>query len=124
MADCLIVSMAIYLLRPYLRCLPIPHYCTMPPLPSSKTQPKTITVLGSTGSIGKNAMRLLEMHGNRFHVEALTAYGNVELLAQQATRLKAKRAVIGDEARYLELKSALSGTGIEAEAGSEAVIEA
>jgi 1-deoxy-D-xylulose-5-phosphate reductoisomerase len=96
----------------------------MQPLPVAKSQPKTVTVLGSTGSIGKNAVRLLELHREGFQVEALTAYGNVELLARQAISLKARRAVIGDEARYLELKSALSGTGIEATAGTEAIVEA
>jgi 1-deoxy-D-xylulose-5-phosphate reductoisomerase len=96
----------------------------MPPLPSAKSQPKTITVLGSTGSIGKSAVKLLEMHQGRFRVEALTAYANVETLAKQAILLKARRAVIGDETRYLDLKSALSGTGIEVAGGAQAIIEA
>jgi len=96
----------------------------MPPLPSSKTQPRSVTVLGSTGSIGKNAVKLLELHRDRFRVEALTAYSNAGLLAAQAISLNARRAVIGDEAHYLALKSALSGTNIEVHAGAEAIVEA
>lgn len=99
---------------------------TQPQPPSLKGRaiPKSVTVLGSTGSIGKSAARLLELHRDRFTVEALTANANVEALAEQAIRLKAQRAVIGDEARYMELKSLLSGTGIEAAAGADAIVEA
>ncbi|MBT4769558.1 MAG: 1-deoxy-D-xylulose-5-phosphate reductoisomerase, partial [Rhodospirillaceae bacterium] len=59
-----------------------------------------------------------------FIVEALTAYSNVDLLAEQAIKLKARLAVIGDEKLYSRLKDALSGTEIEAQAGRQAVIEA
>jgi 1-deoxy-D-xylulose-5-phosphate reductoisomerase len=96
----------------------------MHPLPSAKPQPRTVTVLGATGSIGKSAVRLLMQHPDRFRVEALTAYGNAPALADQAIRLKARRAVVGDEACYLELKSLLSGTGIETAAGADAIVEA
>lgn len=96
----------------------------MIPLTAIHTQPKSITILGSTGSIGKNAVKLLEMHRERFRIEGLTAYDNLHDLVQQAISLRAKRAVIGDEKHYLELKSALAGTGIEAAAGSEAIVEA
>ncbi len=92
---------------------------TLPPM-----QPRRVTVLGSTGSVGISTVRLLADHRDRFSVEALTAHDNVSLLAQQAKQLGARRAVIGNEAHYQELKTALSGTTIEAAAGQQAIIEA
>ncbi|HEU5048204.1 MAG TPA: 1-deoxy-D-xylulose-5-phosphate reductoisomerase [Rickettsiales bacterium] len=85
---------------------------------------RSVTILGSTGSIGESTVRLLRQHPEKFSVTAITAYDNVAKLAAQAKELGCKRAVIGNEERYAELKSALSGTGIEAAAGSEAVTEA
>ncbi|MDE3061198.1 MAG: 1-deoxy-D-xylulose-5-phosphate reductoisomerase [Pseudomonadota bacterium] len=92
------------------------------PLPSA--QKKSITVLGSTGSIGKNTLDIIAAHPGRFSVTALTAGDNVALLAEQAKLFKPERAVIANEAHYETLKHALSGTGIEAAAGEEAVCEA
>lgn len=85
---------------------------------------RNISILGSTGSIGESAIRLIELHPDKFNVTAISAYNNVEKLAEQARKLRCKRAVIGNESLYNDLKSALSGTGIEAAAGTEAVIEA
>lgn len=92
----------------------------------AKTQPqsRSVTVLGATGSIGKSTFDLLLTHQNSFNVVALTAQENVPALAEQAKALRARHAVIGNETRYAELKSALSGTGITAAAGSAAIIEA
>jgi 1-deoxy-D-xylulose-5-phosphate reductoisomerase len=86
--------------------------------------PRTVSILGSTGSVGCNAVDLVTRGNGSFRVEALTANSNVELLAAQARALGAKLAVVADLARYGELKSALSGTAIEAAAGPEAVLEA
>ncbi|NQW00705.1 MAG: 1-deoxy-D-xylulose-5-phosphate reductoisomerase [Rhodospirillales bacterium] len=86
--------------------------------------PKRVTILGSTGSVGANTVDLIQRNRGGFEVEALTANRNVAALAQQAISLKARLAVVADPGSYLELKSALSGTGIEAAAGPEAVIEA
>jgi len=85
---------------------------------------RRVTVLGSTGSIGKSTVDLLAGHRDSFSVEALTGHRNVQLLAAQARQLGAKLAVIGDENLYAELKQALSGTPIEAAAGPQAVIDA
>jgi len=87
-------------------------------------QPRSVTVLGATGSIGASTAKLLALHRGSFRVEALTAYDNVASLVEQAKLLGARRAVIGNEAHYMELKSALAGTSIEAAAGADAVIEA
>jgi 1-deoxy-D-xylulose-5-phosphate reductoisomerase len=85
---------------------------------------KRVTVLGSTGSVGRSTVDLLARAPDRFAVVALTAHRDVAALAAQAVALKAKRAVVADTAAYDDLKAALAGTGIEAAAGPEAVVEA
>lgn len=98
------------------------HPCEAVAQPAGKM--RCVTVLGSTGSIGKSTVDLLAGHRDSFSVEALTGHRNVQLLAAQARQLGAKLAVIGDENLYSELKQALSGTPIEAAAGPQAVIDA
>lgn len=85
---------------------------------------KSVTILGSTGSIGVSTVDLIRGHRDKFAVQALTGQRNVKLLAEQARDLGAKLAVIGDDSLYGELKEALSGTGIEAASGRQAVIDA
>ena len=86
--------------------------------------PRSVTILGSTGSVGTQTVDLVSRDPERFPVEALTANRNVALLAQQARQLKARMAVVADPTAYAELKELLSGTGIEVAAGSEAVAAA
>lgn len=86
--------------------------------------PRSVTILGSTGSVGTQTVDLVSRDPERFPVEALTANRNVTLLAQQAKQLNARMAVVADPAAYTELKQLLSGTGIEVAAGSEAVAAA
>jgi len=85
---------------------------------------RRVSILGSTGSVGRNTVSLVEAEPERYAVEALSANGNVELLADQAKRLRAKLAVVADERRYRALKEALAGTGVKAAAGPEALVEA
>jgi 1-deoxy-D-xylulose-5-phosphate reductoisomerase len=85
---------------------------------------RSVTILGSTGSVGCNTVDLVEREPDKFRVEALVANRNVEKLAAQARSLKAKLAVVSDESAYQDLKEALAGTGIEAAAGQQAVVEA
>jgi 1-deoxy-D-xylulose-5-phosphate reductoisomerase len=85
---------------------------------------KTITLLGATGSIGASTIDLLCTQRDRFRVEAVTAQRNAEALARVARSLNAKFAVVADPDRYRELDDALAGTGIEAAAGAEAIVEA
>ncbi|MGQ9371404.1 1-deoxy-D-xylulose-5-phosphate reductoisomerase [Azospirillum sp. A39] len=87
-------------------------------------EPRRVTVLGSTGSVGTQTIDLIARAPDGFAVEALTANRNVALLAQQARSLRARLAVVADPDRYGELKAALSGTGIAAAAGPAAVAEA
>ncbi len=85
---------------------------------------KSITLLGATGSIGASTIDLLCAQRDRFRVEAVTAQRNAEALAKVAQSLDAKFAVVADPDRYRELDDALAGTGIEAAAGAEAIVEA
>jgi 1-deoxy-D-xylulose-5-phosphate reductoisomerase len=87
-------------------------------------EPRTVTVLGSTGSVGCNTIDLIERNPDLYAVEALTANSNVALLAEQARRLKPRLAVVADERGYAELKTSLAGTGVQVAAGADAVIEA
>ena len=85
---------------------------------------RSVTVLGSTGSVGTQTVDLLAAAPERFHVRALVAGRNVGLLAEQAVALRAERAVIADPASYAQLRDALAGTRIEVAAGPEAVVAA
>lgn len=85
---------------------------------------KRVTILGSTGSIGRSTVDLLQREPERFAVEVLTAQSNVTLLAEQARLLRARLAVIGDETQLPELRERLAGSGVEAAAGRAALIEA
>jgi 1-deoxy-D-xylulose-5-phosphate reductoisomerase len=85
---------------------------------------RRIAILGSTGSVGTQTIDLIERDRDAYEVEALTANGNVALLARQARALNAKFAVVADPRKYAALKEALAGTSIEAAAGPEALIAA
>ncbi len=85
---------------------------------------KRITILGATGSIGTSTLDLVARNRDQFEVLALTANGDVDGMAAAAKRVGAKRAVVADATRYDALKAALSGTGIEAAAGADAVCDA
>ncbi len=87
-------------------------------------QPKVLTVLGATGSIGSSTLDLVARNKDKYAIEALTANKNVDELADLARRFNAKMAVIGQESLYLDLKEALSGTGIEVAAGNRGLVEA
>ena len=89
-----------------------------------KQAPRTVTVLGSTGSVGTQTVDLLAGAPDRFEICALVAGRNAALLAQQAIALKARLAVISDPSGYADLRQALAGTGIDTAAGPEAVVEA
>ena len=86
--------------------------------------PRRVTILGSTGSVGKSTVDLLLRHPDGFEVEALTANRNPGALAEQARALRARFAAIADPDHYPALKRALAGTGIEAGCGADALTEA
>ena len=86
--------------------------------------PRSVTVLGATGSIGDSTMDLLRQARDRYQVEALTAHSNVEALARLAREFDVRFAAIADPDRFDDLKQALAGTGIACGAGESAVVEA
>lgn len=88
------------------------------------TPPRSVTILGSTGSIGCSTIALIKEQPALYHVRALVGGRNVALLAEQARELRAECAVIHDEALLGALKSALKGTETTCMAGRQAVIEA
>ena len=92
--------------------------------PPSHAAPRGVTILGSTGSVGQSTVDLIARDPECYRVEALVAGRSVELLAEQARRLRAKFAVVADPERYRALRDALAGTSIEVAAGPEAVSEA
>ena len=92
--------------------------------PSQSDAIRSVTVLGSTGSVGTQTIQLLAADPDRFRVRALVAGRNASLLAEQAVALRAEIAVVSDEAAYSVLRDALSGTGIKVAAGAEAVVAA
>jgi 1-deoxy-D-xylulose-5-phosphate reductoisomerase len=96
--------------------------------PVSARAPKTVTVLGSTGSVGINTVELIELHNasapSTYRVAALTANGNVNELAAQARRLKPEFVAVADTLAYAELKRELAGTGVRLGAGAAAIEEA
>lgn len=85
---------------------------------------KSITILGSTGSIGKSTVDIIRRHPDLYRVKALTGNRNVALLAEQAVMLKAETAVTASKEKYAELKDLLAGKGVRVEAGDEAVAAA
>lgn len=93
--------------------------------PSEPTgSPRRVTILGSTGSVGRNTVDLISRDPESYVVEALTAGRNVAHLVEQAKALRPALVVIADPAGYQPLRDALAGSGIEVAAGSEAVVEA
>ena len=92
--------------------------------PGADGAARTVTVLGSTGSVGRDTLDLIARSSGEYAVEALTANTNHALLAEQASRFRPGLAVIADKARYSDLKAELSGTGIRVEAGRDALVEA
>jgi len=83
-----------------------------------------VTVLGSTGSVGRSTIALLAAGPERFRVRALVGGGNAALLAEQARQVGAEWAVISDPSRHETLAAALDGTGIGVASGPAAVLEA
>ncbi len=85
---------------------------------------KTIAIVGSTGSIGTQALEVVRQNAQRFSVALLSAQQNVDLLAAQALEFNPKQVIIGDERKLSELKARLSGTSILVSAGAAALVEA
>lgn len=90
----------------------------------SETIRQRLVLIGSTGSIGTQALEVVAAHPEYFEVVGLSAHRNVTLLAEQARRFNAKIAITTDSSQYEKLKSLLVGSGTEAQCGAEALTAA
>jgi len=84
---------------------------------------KRIAILGSTGSIGKNALRVIEALGGDYEVAALTAHSSVELLAQQVRQCRPKTVAITNSEYYEQLRGLVGDLDVEVLAGAESLVE-
>jgi 1-deoxy-D-xylulose-5-phosphate reductoisomerase len=82
---------------------------------------KKIVILGSTGSIGKSALRVIESLGDDYQVYALTAKDSIDLLAEQARQFKPKYIGIANKAKYPELKAKIGDINTQILAGAESL---
>ena len=86
-------------------------------------QKKNIAILGSTGSIGTQALEVVAANPSLFDVYALTAGNNIDLLIQQTRQFLPEIVVIGNEKHYLDLKEALSDIPVKVFAGLDAIVQ-
>lgn len=84
---------------------------------------KKIAILGSTGSIGTQALEVIGQHPDRFEVSLLTAQNNADLLIEQAGQFRPEEVVIGNETLKDKVISALAPLGIRVYAGEDALIQ-
>jgi 1-deoxy-D-xylulose-5-phosphate reductoisomerase len=84
---------------------------------------RQLAILGSTGSIGTQALQVVNEHRDLFEIYALTANNQVELLIEQAHAFMPEVVVIANEAKYLTLKEALKDLPIKVWAGSDAIAQ-
>lgn len=82
---------------------------------------KKIAILGSTGSIGRQTLKVISEHKDYFDVEVLTALNNYELLIKQASEFKPNAVVIGNEDHYSKVSDALDKLDIKVYAGDDAI---
>lgn len=87
------------------------------------TATKRIAILGSTGSIGTQALNVIRRHRDRFAVEVLCAGSNADLLIQQALEFDPNAVAIADEGKYAQVSEALQPRGIKVYAGEGAIAD-
>jgi 1-deoxy-D-xylulose-5-phosphate reductoisomerase len=83
---------------------------------------KRIAILGSTGSIGTQALNVIRRHGDLFCAEVLCAGSNADLLIEQAREFSPNAVAIADESRYGYVCDALRDTDVKVYAGAEAIV--
>ncbi|MBQ8243467.1 MAG: 1-deoxy-D-xylulose-5-phosphate reductoisomerase [Bacteroidaceae bacterium] len=84
---------------------------------------KQIAILGSTGSIGTQALQVIEEHPDLYEAYAITANNQVELLAEQARKFMPAAVVIANESKYAQLKELLADLPIQVYAGADAICD-
>jgi 1-deoxy-D-xylulose-5-phosphate reductoisomerase len=87
------------------------------------TEKKGIAILGSTGSIGTQALEVIAAYPEYFDLEVITAGQNADLLIEQALKFQPNSVVIVDESQYLKVKDALANEPIHVYAGEEALCQ-
>ena len=88
---------------------------------NTENAPKRIAIMGSTGSIGTQALEVIKENPKYFEVEVLVANGNADLLIKQAIEFKPNAVVIGDETKYQAVKDALFSHDIKVFAGAKSI---
>ena len=86
-------------------------------------QKKGVAILGSTGSIGTQALEVIRSYPDKFDLQVITAQSNTKLLIEQAKQFQPNAVVIGDEDKYQEVKDALFSEDIHVYAGSQALCQ-
>jgi 1-deoxy-D-xylulose-5-phosphate reductoisomerase len=89
----------------------------------AESNKKRIAIFGSTGSIGTQALEVIDAHPDLLEVEILTAQGNEKLLIEQALKYKPNAVVIGDEKKYEAVKNVLESKDIKVFSGENALEE-
>ncbi len=84
---------------------------------------RQLAILGSTGSIGTQALEVVDEHPDEFEIYALTANNRVDLLIRQARHFMPEVVVIANEQHYRELKDALADLPVKVWAGADAIAE-
>jgi len=85
------------------------------------SQKRNIAILGSTGSIGTQALEVIKANPDHFAVEVLTGNGNADLLIKQAIEFKPNAVVIADKSKYKYVSDALTKHDIKVYAGEESI---
>ena len=86
-------------------------------------QKKGVAILGSTGSIGTQALEVIQAYPDKFDLQVITAQSNAKLLIEQAKQFQPNAVVIGDESKYQLVKDALFSEDIHVYAGSQALCQ-
>lgn len=84
---------------------------------------KRIAILGSTGSIGTQALEVIQAHPEKFEIDLLTAHNNADLLISQAIAFNPNTVVISNEDHYVRVKDALAHLPIKVFAGADAIVQ-
>ena len=86
--------------------------------------PRSVTILGATGSIGDSTLRVIDEHRDRYIIEVITAQNNFEKLIELALRYRPSTVAIGNEEHYAAVNEALKPEGITVLAGAAGIAEA
>ncbi|KAA3633352.1 MAG: 1-deoxy-D-xylulose-5-phosphate reductoisomerase, partial [Calditrichaeota bacterium] len=85
--------------------------------------PKNLLILGSTGSIGKSTLDVVDAHPDKFRIRGLAAFSNVALLAEQCKKYKPEAVCLVDESKADDLKAALKGEEVQLLFGEQEIVK-